>query len=68
MIPNDQPLRGEMIKRMLDNLTDKIDVGINNLTKWESDFIISINSQFYDRGNLSDKQCKVLERIYDQES
>lgn len=64
MIPNDQPERGQMIKRMLDVLLDescRID-----LTKWESDFIFSLNDQFEKRRNLSNRQCEILERIYDK--
>jgi uncharacterized membrane-anchored protein len=38
----------------------------NNLTKWEENFIISINEQFCDKGTLSDRQCEILETIYDQ--
>jgi hypothetical protein len=62
MIPNDQPARSQMIERMLNacNNTDTV------LTKWESDFIFSIDEQFESKGTLSDKQCEILERIYDK--
>lgn len=35
-----------------------------NLTKWEYDFVKSIEEQFEKRGTLSERQCEVLERIY----
>lgn len=34
------------------------------LSKWESDFIQSLDDQFSERGSLSEKQMEVLERIY----
>jgi hypothetical protein len=62
MIPNDQPARKQMIELMLSVLTNpKIE-----LTNWESDFIVSIDNQFENRGNLSDRQCEILEKIYDK--
>lgn len=36
------------------------------LTQWESDFIDSIYEQFEHRGDLSNKQCEILERIHDK--
>lgn len=38
----------------------------DELTKWEYDFILSVGNQFDDRKNLSDKQCEILEKIYDK--
>ena len=62
MIPNDQPARKQMIELMLSVLVNpNIEI-----TKWESDFIASISDQFESKGNLSDKQCEILERIYDK--
>ena len=34
------------------------------LTKWEEEFIDSIADQMEERGNLSDRQEEILERIY----
>lgn len=62
MIPNDEPERGQMIKRMLNVLIDKTD----DMTKWECDFIESIYEQFSNNNRLSNKQCEILERIYDK--
>jgi hypothetical protein len=61
MIPNDQPLRQQTIRRMLEALIDR-----EFLTKWESDFIQSIAEQFDKKGDLSDRQCEILERLYDK--
>jgi len=36
----------------------------SRLTKWEQDFLDSIDQQFSDAGKLSDKQIEILERIY----
>jgi hypothetical protein len=62
MIPNDQPARKQMIELMLSVLTNPN----IELTNWESDFIVSIDNQFENRGNLSDRQCEILEKIYDK--
>jgi hypothetical protein len=36
------------------------------LTKWEEDFILSVEEQFLVKENLSNRQCEILERIYDK--
>lgn len=51
-----------MIERMLKACWDDSD----NLTKWECDFIESANGQFAFKENLSDRQCEILEKIYDK--
>lgn len=35
-----------------------------NLTKWEENFIASIDEQFARSGSLSERQTEILERIY----
>lgn len=50
----------ELIQHYLSEVQNK---GVN-LTKWESDFIESVDEQFKTRGTLSDKQVEILERIY----
>lgn len=62
MIPNDLDLRREMIDKMIVHCMNNAD----ELTKWEYDFILSVGNQFDDRKNLSDKQCEILEKIYDK--
>lgn len=64
MIPNDQPLRKQIIQRMLDGLDDIN--AVSQFNKWEPDFIGSIIEQFEKKGDLSDRQCEILERIYDK--
>lgn len=64
MIPNDQPLRKQMIDRMLNDIMK--DPNTRDLSKWEEDFVSSVYDQFIDKGNLSQKQCEILERIYDK--
>lgn len=61
MIPKDTENRKKIIHYMLDAFDDK-----SNLTDWESNFIDSITQQFDDIGHLSDRQCEILERIYDK--
>jgi len=36
----------------------------DDLTKWEYDFILSLQEQLERRPNLSEKQEEILERIY----
>ena len=62
MIPNDQPARGNMIRRMVEVLMNPS----VELTSWESDFISSIADQFERKHTLSNKQCEILERLYDK--
>jgi hypothetical protein len=64
MIPNDQPLRRQTIHRMLYYLVDEPEE--KDLTSWERDFIHSIFEQFQHRLDLTNKQCEILERIYDK--
>lgn len=61
MIPNDEPLRSQTIKRMIDFVGKRDD-----LTKWESDFVDSLSEQFVEGRKLSQKQCEILERLYDK--
>jgi len=62
MIPNDPEERRKMIVYMLGACNNED----YNLTEWERNFITSINEQFCDRGTLSDRQCEILEKIYDK--
>jgi hypothetical protein len=63
MIPTDPTLRKPIIERMIDECENaKEDL----LTEWEHNFVESIKSQYVSRGNLSDRQCEILEKIYDK--
>lgn len=62
MIPTDKKERTSMIQYMLSSCKDSID----NLSKWEADFLLSISDQFDEKGTLSDRQCDKLEQIYDR--
>ncbi len=61
MIPTDPENRKKVILYMLEGCEDK-----KNLTDWEKNFIDSIAQQFDDHGRLSDRQCEILEKIYDK--
>ena len=63
MIPNDQPSRKQTISTILVAIHD---YGHVPLTPWEEEFINSIYEQFDEKGDLSNKQCEILERIYDK--
>jgi hypothetical protein len=65
MIPNDQPLREQTIRRMLGKFLGD-PTYYDALTKWEQDFIDSIYEQFEHKGDLSFKQTEILERLYDK--
>lgn len=66
MIPNDQPLRKQTIERMLNHIIDQIEAETFVGTKWEEDFASSVHEQFLHRGDISQKQADILERIYDK--
>ena len=38
------------------------------LTTWETDFVESVSEQFEARGDISDKQEIILERIYSEKT
>lgn len=63
MIPNDQPLRYEMIERMINYLM-RSPHKLNDT--FEKEFVTSVAFQFDAKGDLSQKQCEILERIYDK--
>jgi len=50
----------DLIARMLESLKTPS----HELTKWEEDFIESVDEQFTERGGLSDRQIEILEKIY----
>jgi hypothetical protein len=56
--PNDD--RNEKVEYFL----DACETEARNLSKWESDFLLSLRDQFDRSGALSDKQYEILERIY----
>lgn len=47
---------------LMENVTDDID----KCTEWEQSFVRSVDEQFRKKGEISDKQYDILERIYDQ--
>lgn len=66
MIPTDLEPRARMIKLFIDTIMKQWQNSTKELTEWEHNFIESIYDQFERKGNLSDKQCEILERIYDK--
>lgn len=61
MIPSDLEQRRKVIKYMLDELENA-----DSLTKWEEEFTESISVQFETKKNLSERQCEILEKIYEK--
>lgn len=55
------PKSSELIKHMLHELDNNL---VKELTEWEDNFVSSIRQQFESRGDLSQKQFEILERIY----
>jgi len=49
---------------VIEDWLERIAVEGRNLTKWEHEFIESVQDQFDRSGSLSDKQVDVVERIY----
>lgn len=49
---------------MIEHMLSSLDSPNRELTKWEEEFLTSIEEQFKRRNNLSDRQFEVLERIY----
>lgn len=64
MIPADIESRRKVIAYML-TLAES-EVGMGKLTSWEENFVGSVKDQFKTKQNLSDRQCEVLEQIYDK--
>lgn len=63
MIPNDPEERRTIIRYMLKRFVD--DDGYY-LSDWEYNFVISIHEQFQEKGDLLDRQYKILENLYDR--
>ena len=64
MIPHDAEERKKMIRRMLNVCVTSEE----KLTTWESGFIESIDNTFATYEKLTDRQCEILEKIYDKVS
>lgn len=52
-----------LIKHMLTSLEDTSQL-VEDLSEWEDNFVSSVRQQFENKGDLSDKQFEILERIY----
>lgn len=66
MIPNDQPLRKQTITRMINTVENNIEDAPENYSDWEKEFIQSVLHQMNIKGDISSRQCEILERIYDK--
>jgi hypothetical protein len=49
-------------------MLNELETPYKNLTKWEEDFVASINEQFTKWNKLSDRQFEILEKIYTEKT
>jgi hypothetical protein len=61
MIPNDPELRKQIIARMISLCRNQ-----SFTEPWEQDFVIKVEEQFRKKQDLSNRQCDILEQIYDK--
>jgi hypothetical protein len=59
-------LTEKAIDYIVDGLCDELAHDRPKLSKWESDFVISIEEQWRKKRWLSDKQKEILGRIWDK--
>ena len=52
------------IEEMLESLVKELDIEGSALSKWERNFIGSVNEQFELNKSLTEKQESVIERIF----
>ena len=62
--PSSSGERHDLILHMLTSLESPS----RELTKWEEDFIASLSEQLQRRGDLSDRQIEILDRIYTEKT
>lgn len=55
--------RWQMISELFETINEAYQMCQLELTPWETEFIDSVEMQFSDRDNLSDKQVEILRRI-----
>lgn len=55
-------------KALIEAMLNALDTPSQELTKWEENFLESINEQFQSRGTLSERQFEILERIYTEKT
>ena len=60
----EEELRTKKTPHMIRHMLAELETPKLELTAWERQFIESITDQFNRRSDLSDKQFRVLERIY----
>lgn len=56
----------DKINEMIMDILDVANVSNTAITKWEKDFVESVQEQFIEKGSLSEKQEQTLERIWDK--
>ena len=66
MVPKDQPQRRDMLDYMLRGINNQMLIPEGKLTEWETEFITSVIDQFQSKGDLSDKQAAIVEKIFDK--
>ena len=57
-----------MTKELIQHMLTALETPNKELTKWEENFLGSLEEQFKAKGTLSDKQTEILDRIYTEKT
>ena len=55
-------------QKLIEQMLQALETPSKELTKWEENFLESLNEQYQTRGTLSDRQMEVLDRIYSEKT
>jgi len=55
-------------KELIQHMLTALETPNKELTKWEENFLGSLEEQFKAKGTLSDKQTEILDRIYTEKT
>lgn len=58
------PLKVDPNYELWKSWIDKCREDFHRLSKWEKDFVDSVEEQLGEKGQLSERQAEILERIY----
>ena len=57
-------MKTEKTNSLISYMLHELETPLRKLTDWELNFLESISDQFIQKGDLSDKQFEILEKIY----
>lgn len=61
-------MKTEKTRELIEAWLHELENPVKPLTDWELNFLESISDQFHHRGDLSEEQFEILERIYAEKS